>query len=109
MSEMGVANSLVDQIGDGCQCFQGILLGGRLRLLLAENANGFLGEHDGTVAVCLEVDTNVELARSVVKVLDTSGSENHRELEVLLNVCGAGSVCVRGLDDADAEVVLQAS
>lgn len=61
------------------------------------------------MAVGLEVDANVKLAGGVVQVLDTSGSADDGELQVLLNVCGASAISIGGLDDSDSQLLLQAS
>jgi hypothetical protein len=61
------------------------------------------------VTVGLKVNTNVELASSVVQVLHAGGSEDNGELEVLLDVVGAGTVGISGLNNTDAEVISKAS
>ncbi|PNY27137.1 Uncharacterized protein TCAP_02931 [Tolypocladium capitatum] len=89
----GVADGLVDEITNGGERLEGILLCGGLRLLLPEDAHRLLGEDDGAVAVGLEVDANIELARRVVQMLDTRGRADNGEF----------------LDNTNTEVVLQAS
>ncbi|KND90179.1 hypothetical protein TOPH_05174 [Tolypocladium ophioglossoides CBS 100239] len=105
----GVADGLVDEITNGGERLEGVLLCGRLRLLRPEDAHRLLGEDDGAVAVGLEVDANVELARGVVQMLDTRGRADNGELQVLLDVVGAGTVGVSSLDNTNTEVVLQTS
>ena len=105
----GVADGLVDEVADGGEGIEGVLLRGRLGLGLAEGAEGMGREEDRSVAVGLEVDANVELEGLMMEMLHASGSARNGEMEVLLDVGGASAVGVGGLDDADAELFLESS
>lgn len=105
----GISDSLVNKIADGREGLESVLLRRRLGLLLTESTDSLLGEDNSAVTVGLEVDTNVELAGSMVQMLDTSGSADDWELKVLLDVAGAGTVGISSLDDANAEIILEAS
>jgi hypothetical protein len=105
----GISNGLVDEVSNSGQGLQSILLSGRLRLLLAEDAEGLLGEDYSSMAVGLEVNTDIELARSMVKVFDASGCANDGELKVLLDVGSASTVGIGCLNDTYPEVVLKSS
>jgi hypothetical protein len=62
-------------------------------------------EEDGTVAVGLEVDTDVVLGGGLmVEMLHTRGGNGDWETERLLDECGGGAVGVRGLNDTNLEV-----
>lgn len=105
----GVTDRLIDEVRDSSQGIKSILLSGRLGLLLTEETGSLLREDNGAVAVGLKVYSHVKLAGRVVKVLDASGGENNRKLEVLLDVVGAGSVGVGSLNNTNAKIVLQTS
>jgi hypothetical protein len=104
-----ITDSLVDKVADGSESIESILLGRRLGLSLTESTDSLLREDNGTVTVGLEVNTNIELASSVVQVLHTSRSEDNGKTQVLLDVVGAGTVGISGLNNADAKVVFKAS
>lgn len=61
------------------------------------------------MAVGLEVDTNVESQGSVVEMLHTSVGANDRQLQHLLDVVGASTVGVSGLDDTDLQLLRNTS
>jgi hypothetical protein len=103
-----IANGLVDEIADGSEGVESILLGRRLRLGLTESTDGLLREDNSTVTISLEVNTNVELTSSVVQMLHTSRSEDDGKLKVLLNIVRAGTVGIGGLNNANAEVISKA-
>src|SRR5690606_30729864 len=96
-----------DEVRHGGQGVESILLGGRLRLRLAEETYGLLREDDGAMAVGFEVDTDIELASSMVEMLHTSGGADDGKLKMLLDVGCASTVGVGGLDNANSEVVFE--
>jgi hypothetical protein len=105
----GIAHGLVDEIADGSQRLERVLLGGGLGLLLLEDAQSVLREDDGAVTIGLELHADIELAGGVVKVLNTGGGAYDWELEVFLDVGGASTVGVGRLHDTDAKIVLETS
>lgn len=62
-------------------------------------------EHDGPVAVGLEVYADVELGGGVVEVLDARGRADNREFQVLCHLIRASTVCVRGLNHTDLHLL----
>ena len=103
----GVANRLVDEVTAGGKDVERVLLRWGLGLGFPEGAEGVRREDDGAVAVRLKVDTDVELERLVMEVLNARGGTDDGKLEVLLDVGGAGAVRICRLDDTDAELVLE--
>lgn len=102
----GVADGLVDEVGEGGQDLERVLLGRGLRRLRLERLDGVLREQHRPVAVRLEVHADVERARGVVQVLHPRRRAHHGQLQVLLDVARAGAVGVGRLHDADAQGLL---
>ena len=103
----GVTDGLVDQVAERGKGGESILLCGGLRLGGLEGSQGVRGEENGAVTVGLEVNTDIEALGDVVKVLDASGSAHDGKLEVGADVVGAGTVGIGGLDNTNAELILQ--
>ena len=100
----GITNGLVNQVGESLEAFKSVLLCGRLRLGVLDDLQGVFGESDGTMAVGLEVHTDIEAQGCVVEMLHTGVGADDRELEDLLNVVCAGPVGVGGLNDTDLKL-----
>lgn len=85
----GVADRLVDEVDARAEGLQSVLLAGGFGLGVADDADGFVGEDDGAVAVGFEVDADVEVADScVVEMFDAGRGADDRELEDLVDVFG---------------------
>lgn len=100
-----ITNSLVDEVDQSLEALQGMLLSRRLGLGVLDDLQGVLRECDGTVAVGLEVDTDIEPQGSVVQVLHTSVSANDWEFKHLLDVVGAGTVGIGGLNNTNLQLL----
>ena len=66
----GVADGLVDEVGEGADDLDGGLLRGRLGCVFGDALERLVGEEDGAVAVGFEVDADVESGSGVVEELD---------------------------------------
>jgi hypothetical protein len=104
-----ITDSLVDQISQSLEALQGVLLGRRLGLGILDSLHSILREGHGAVAVSFKVDTDVKAESGVVKVLHTGVGADDGKLEHLFNVVRAGTVGVGGLDDANLELLGNAS
>ena len=66
-------------------------------------------EQYSAVTVGLEVDADIVTSSGVVKMFDTSGGAGDGELQVLLDICCSCSIRISSLDDADIDLLGNAS
>jgi hypothetical protein len=104
-----ITNSLVDKVGKSLQALQRMLLSWRLGLGVLDDFQSGLRESDGAVTVGLEVNTDVEPQGGVVEMLHTSIGANDGKLEDLLDVVGAGTIGIGGLNDTDLQLLRNTS
>lgn len=104
-----ITNSLVDEVGKSLEALQRVLLSRRLGLGVLDDLQSVLRESDGAVAVGLKVDTDVEPQGGVVEMLHTSVGANDGELEDLLDVVGASTVGIGGLNDTNLQLLRNTS
>lgn len=100
-----VTNGLVDELSKGNESAKGVSLSGRLWLMSMDGLQSRRGEDDGSVAVGLEVNTNIEASCRVVKMLDAGRSENKLQAKMFLNIAGCGTVGISRLDNTNVELL----
>lgn len=76
----GIADSLVDDLGEGAEGADGNSLGGRRALGGVNGLQGRRAEEDSAVSVGLKVDTDIVLQSLVVQVLDTCGDARNGDV-----------------------------